>query len=159
MAVDEPFELLGENTAPNPQEYLMTALNTCVTVGYVAGAAVRGIMLETLEIKTKGELDLRGFLGIDDTVTRVRQSELRLAHQRRRFSRGLPRDPRDRHENLAELFQRRESGHDRSPVRSRLSGNRDVQREGPGLVPGLFLLMGREPVRGCSDMLPAPQIA
>lgn len=79
MAVDEPFELLGENTAPNPQEYLMTALNTCVTVGYVAGAAVRGIMLETLEIKTKGELDLRGFLGIDDTVTRVRQSELRLA--------------------------------------------------------------------------------
>ena len=25
-------------------------------------------MLETLEIETKGELDLRGFLGIDDTV-------------------------------------------------------------------------------------------
>ena len=37
IAVDEPFELLGENTAPNPQEMLMSALNACVMVGYVAG--------------------------------------------------------------------------------------------------------------------------
>ena len=68
MAVDEPFELLGENTAPNPQEYLMTALNACVMVGYVAGAAVKGITLEMLEIETEGELDLRGFLGIDESI-------------------------------------------------------------------------------------------
>src|SRR5262245_20153096 len=38
--VDEPLELLGENTAPNPLEYLMAALNACIMVGYVAGAAV-----------------------------------------------------------------------------------------------------------------------
>ncbi len=68
MMVDEPFELLGENTAPNPQEYLMTALNACVMVGYVAGAAMRGIRLESLEIVTEGALDLRGFLGIDAKV-------------------------------------------------------------------------------------------
>ena len=68
MMVDEPFELLGENTAPNPQEYLMTALNACVMVGYVAGAAIRGIRLESLELVTEGALDLRGFLGIDPTV-------------------------------------------------------------------------------------------
>ncbi|MEW6268842.1 MAG: OsmC family protein [Thermodesulfobacteriota bacterium] len=68
IAVDEPFELLGENTAPNPQEMLMTALNACVMVGYVAGAAARGIQLEKLEIETHGELDLRGFLGIDPDV-------------------------------------------------------------------------------------------
>jgi uncharacterized OsmC-like protein len=66
--VDEPFELLGENTAANPQEMLMTALNACIMVGYVVGAAVNGITLEQLEIKTEGELDLRGFLGIDETV-------------------------------------------------------------------------------------------
>jgi uncharacterized OsmC-like protein len=66
--VDEPFELLGENTAPNPQEMLMTALNACMIVGYVAGAAVRGIKLESLAIETAGELDLRGFLGIDPAV-------------------------------------------------------------------------------------------
>jgi uncharacterized OsmC-like protein len=65
---DEPFELLGRNTAPNPQELLMAALNACITVGYVAGAAVRGIELEKLEIETSGELDLRGFLGINPAV-------------------------------------------------------------------------------------------
>ena len=68
IVVDEPFELLGENTAPNPQEMLMTALNACVMVGYVAGAAAKGITLEKLELETKGELDLRGFLGIDLNV-------------------------------------------------------------------------------------------
>ena len=65
---DEPFELLGRNTAPNPQELLMAALNACITVGYVAGAAVNGITLDALEIETSGELDLRGFLGIDASV-------------------------------------------------------------------------------------------
>jgi len=66
--VDEPFELLGQNSAPNPQEMLMTALNACIMVGYVVGAAVHGITLEKLSIETAGELDLRGFLGIDETV-------------------------------------------------------------------------------------------
>ena len=66
--VDEPFELLGENTAPNPQEMLMTALNACVMIGYVVGAARRGVKLSSLEIETLGELDLRGFLGLDPAV-------------------------------------------------------------------------------------------
>jgi uncharacterized OsmC-like protein len=65
---DEPVELCGENTAANPQELLMSALNACMMVGYVAGAAVRGIRLESLEVETSGELDLRGFLGIDEKV-------------------------------------------------------------------------------------------
>ena len=46
----------------------MAAFNACITVGYVAGAALKGITLESLEIRTKGELDLRGFLGLSDTV-------------------------------------------------------------------------------------------
>jgi uncharacterized OsmC-like protein len=66
---DEPLELLGGNSAPNPQELLMSALNACITVGYVAGAAMRGIALEKVEIVTSGSLDLRGFLGIDPAVT------------------------------------------------------------------------------------------
>lgn len=66
--IDEPLELGGSNAFPNPQEYLLAALNACMTVGYVAQCAIRGITLEHLEIKTEGEIDLRGFLGIDDTV-------------------------------------------------------------------------------------------
>jgi len=68
IAADEPLELLGANTAPNPQELLMSAINACMTVGYVAGAALRGITLDLLEIDTTGQLDLRGFLGLDDSV-------------------------------------------------------------------------------------------
>jgi uncharacterized OsmC-like protein len=68
IVADEPVELLGTNTAPNPQELLMAAVNACMTVGYVAGASVNGITLERLEIETTGQLDLRGFLGLDDTV-------------------------------------------------------------------------------------------
>src|SRR6266699_3273986 len=52
----------------NPQEHLIAALNACMTVGYVAQCAVRGITLESLEIETEGEIDLRGFLGIDPNV-------------------------------------------------------------------------------------------
>jgi uncharacterized OsmC-like protein len=68
IVADEPCELLGGDSAPNPQELLMAAVNACMTVGYVAGAAVKGITLDGLEIKTRGKLDLRGFLGLDDQV-------------------------------------------------------------------------------------------
>src|SRR4051794_12409254 len=66
--VDEPCELGGTNRFANPQEHLIAALNACMTVGYVAQCAVRGIALESLEIETDGEIDLRGFLGIDPAV-------------------------------------------------------------------------------------------
>jgi uncharacterized OsmC-like protein len=66
--IDEPCELGGSNRFANPQEYLLAALNACMIVGYAAQCAVRGITLEKLEIETNGEIDLRGFLGIDSAV-------------------------------------------------------------------------------------------
>jgi uncharacterized OsmC-like protein len=68
IVADEPCELLGRNTAPNPQELLMAAFNACIMVGYVAGASLKGISLESVEIETRGELDLRGFLGLSEDV-------------------------------------------------------------------------------------------
>lgn len=68
IAADEPLELLGKNTAPNPQELLMAALNACLSVGYAVNASVMGITIHSLEIETDGELDLRGFLGLDENV-------------------------------------------------------------------------------------------
>ena len=66
--IDEPSELGGGNAFANPQEHLLAALNACMTVGYVAQCAVRGITIEKLEIETEGDIDLRGFLGIDPEV-------------------------------------------------------------------------------------------
>jgi uncharacterized OsmC-like protein len=68
LDVDEPAEIGGSNASANPQEYLLAALNACMTVGYVAQCAVRGITLEKLEIETEGDIDLRGFLGLDPAV-------------------------------------------------------------------------------------------
>jgi uncharacterized OsmC-like protein len=66
--IDEPNELGGSNAFANPQEHLIAALNACMTVGYVAQCSVRGITIESLEIITEGDIDLRGFLGIDEDI-------------------------------------------------------------------------------------------
>jgi uncharacterized OsmC-like protein len=68
LRVDEPLELCGTNQYPNPQEYLLAALNACMVVGYSAACAHQGIELEELRIETEGDIDLRGFLGLDATV-------------------------------------------------------------------------------------------
>jgi uncharacterized OsmC-like protein len=66
--MDEPFEIGGGNAYANPQEYLLAALNACMIVGYTALCALQGIALEKLEITTEGDIDLRGFFGLDPAV-------------------------------------------------------------------------------------------
>jgi uncharacterized OsmC-like protein len=68
IGIDEPLELGGTNQHANPQEYLMAALNACMIVGYTALSALEGIELEELRIETEGEIDLRGFFGLDSTI-------------------------------------------------------------------------------------------
>ena len=68
IPVDEPTELLGTNQFPNPQEYLLAALNACMIVGYAAGCSLEGITLQELRIETSGDIDLRGFLGLDPKI-------------------------------------------------------------------------------------------
>ncbi len=68
IRVDEPLELCGTNQFANPQEVLLASLNACMTVGYVAAFALEGIALRSLSIETAGEIDLRGFLGLDAAV-------------------------------------------------------------------------------------------
>jgi uncharacterized OsmC-like protein len=95
--IDEPLELLGENTAPNPQEMLMAAFNACIMVGYVAGAAVNGVRLESVEIETSGELDLRGFLGLDASVPPGYE---RISYVVRMKGDGTPEQFREIHETV-----------------------------------------------------------
>lgn len=66
--IDEPPALLGEDRAPNPQEFLLAAMNACILNTFVAGCALAGIELESVTMESEGELDLRGFLGIDPDV-------------------------------------------------------------------------------------------
>ncbi len=97
ISTDEPPELCGEGVAPNPQEVLMAGLNACMMVGYVAGCALRGIELESLEIRVRGELDLRGFLGVDPAV-KPGYDELRYTVRIR--GNGTPEQFREVHETV-----------------------------------------------------------
>ena len=68
MYADEPPLLLGKDSAPNPVEHLLHALTSCVTTSVVYHSAARGIEIQALESSVEGDLDLQGFLGLDETV-------------------------------------------------------------------------------------------
>ena len=68
MDADEPAILAGNDNGANPVEHLLHALASCVTTSMVAHAAVRGIEIEELEAELEGDIDLRGFLGLDPSV-------------------------------------------------------------------------------------------
>jgi uncharacterized OsmC-like protein len=68
LHADEPPILAGSDAGANPVEHLLNALAACVTTSMVAHAAVRGIHIEALESELEGDIDLRGFLGLDEDV-------------------------------------------------------------------------------------------
>jgi uncharacterized OsmC-like protein len=65
---DEPPVLLGHNLAPNAGEYLLHALAACLTGTMAYHAAAHGIALDGLTCAVDGDVDLRGFLGLDSAV-------------------------------------------------------------------------------------------
>lgn len=68
LEADEPAVLLGQDTAANPVEHLLHALVSCVTTSMVYHAAARGIQIEEVESSLEGDIDLHGFLGLDQNV-------------------------------------------------------------------------------------------
>ena len=68
LHADEPPILAGHDEGANPVEHLLNALAACVTTSMVAHAAVRGIHIDELESELEGDIDLRGFLGLDNDV-------------------------------------------------------------------------------------------
>ena len=66
VASDEPPELGGSNTGPNPVEQVLAALGNYLAVGYAANATAAGIEIRDLSIELEGDLDLHTFLGLSD---------------------------------------------------------------------------------------------
>lgn len=64
----EPPVLLGNNEGANPVEFLLHALAGCVTTTFVLHAMARGITIKELSTELKGNIDLQGLLGLDDSV-------------------------------------------------------------------------------------------
>lgn len=70
----EPPILLGNNEGANPVEFVLHALAGCMTTTMVLHAAARGIEIDSVESSFEGDLDVQGFLGLDETVRNGYQS-------------------------------------------------------------------------------------
>jgi len=65
---DEPAIVSGGNSAPNPMEWVLHSLASCLTSTMVNHAAVQGIEVESVESALEGDMDVRGMLGMSDEV-------------------------------------------------------------------------------------------
>jgi uncharacterized OsmC-like protein len=66
--VDEPAALGGADVAANPVQYALASLGSCQAITYQFWAEQLGIGFDTLSVRVEGDLDIRGFLGFDDSV-------------------------------------------------------------------------------------------
>lgn len=66
LDADEPPLLAGTDVGANPVEYLLKALAACLTTSMVYHAAINGIRIDELESELEGDLDLQGFLGLNE---------------------------------------------------------------------------------------------
>lgn len=64
VRLDEPPELGGANTGPNPVEAVLAALGSCQAIVYRAYASALGLRVDRVEIEARGHLDVRGFLNL-----------------------------------------------------------------------------------------------
>lgn len=64
----EPPILLGNNEGANPVEFILHGLAGCMTTTMMLHAAANGIAVDHVESTLEGDLDVQGFLGLNETV-------------------------------------------------------------------------------------------
>lgn len=97
---DEPVVLLGEDNGANPVEFVLHALAGCLTTSLVYHAAAQGIKIDAVESTFEGDLDLRGFLGMNEDV--------RNGYENIRVTFKIKADaPEEKLKELCELAQKR----------------------------------------------------
>lgn len=68
FTIDEPAALGGDDSGANPVEHLLAALGACQVISYQVWAAKLGLNVERIDIGVTGDLDVRGFFGLDEDV-------------------------------------------------------------------------------------------
>ena len=99
FTIDEPAALGGDNTGANPIEHLLAALGACQVISYQVWAAKLGLVIDDIDVQISGDLDVRGFFGIDPTVRpgfNAIRVEARIAGP----------ESRERYEELTEAVER-----------------------------------------------------
>lgn len=96
--MDEPLELGGTDTGPNPVELLLAALGGCQEIVYRAYASVMGLKIERIEVHAKGYLDLRGLLNLADVPAGFSQISF--------TTQVISDEPEEKIKELAEMVER-----------------------------------------------------
>jgi len=65
---DEPEITAGGDSAPNPMEFVLHSLASCLTSSMINHAAVQGIEIESVESSLEGDIDVRGLLGLSEEI-------------------------------------------------------------------------------------------
>lgn len=71
---DHPKQLVATDLGSTPAEFLLVALASCITAGIGNISAARGVELRKVTSTIRGDIDLVGLLGLDDTVRNGYQS-------------------------------------------------------------------------------------
>ena len=66
LTIDERAALGGSDAGPNPVELILTAFGACQEITYRLYADLLGIPMDGIVIEVTGDIDLCGFLDVDD---------------------------------------------------------------------------------------------
>ena len=70
LDADQPTFLAGKNTAPNAVEHYLHSLTSCLNTTLVYHASVQGIELDDIKVSAEGDMNVRGYFGISDTINK-----------------------------------------------------------------------------------------
>jgi uncharacterized OsmC-like protein len=97
---DEPPALLGEDQGANPVEYVLAALDGCLITSLIYHAAAKGIKIDEVETSFSGDLNLHGFLGLNENT--------RNGYEKIKVEFKIKADaPKEKLQELVQLAQKR----------------------------------------------------
>ncbi len=68
VEMDEPGDLTASDMAASAHEQLLSAVGSCMTVGFIVNATKRGVRVHDLEIAVEGYFDnIRKWAGVEDS--------------------------------------------------------------------------------------------
>ena len=66
--MDEPGDLTATDVAASAHEQVLSAMGSCMTVGFIVNATKRGVKVQDLEITVEGYFDnIRKWAGVEDS--------------------------------------------------------------------------------------------
>ena len=68
VEMDEPGDLTATDVAASADEQVLSAMGSCMTVGFIVNATKRGVKVQDLEITVEGYFDnIRKWAGVEDS--------------------------------------------------------------------------------------------